>query len=147
MLAKKFKTLSDCCTSLELDDSGYIMVDSLLRTSVSNVFAAGDCCAYPSKPQNTLFQMRLWTQVKFNSLHASFSRYSKSKQYYIQARLMGLLAAHSALDVVEEYGLDMQFDMFAHLTRFFGHKVLSMMFLYMHEMMLSVCSGSDVRTI
>lgn len=60
---------------------------------------------------------------------------------------MGLLAAHSALDVVEEYGLDMQFDMFAHLTRFFGHKVLSMMFLYMHEMMLSVCSGSDVRTI
>lgn len=61
---------------------------------------------------------------------------------------MGLLAAHSALDVVEEYGLDMQFDMFAHLTRFFGHKVLSRIyFMLMHEMMVSVCSGCDVRTI
>ena len=35
---------------------------------------------------------------------------------------MGLLAAHSALGVVDEYGIDMQFEMFAHLTRFFGYK-------------------------
>lgn len=36
---------------------------------------------------------------------------------------MGLLAAHSMLGRVEEFGMEMQFELFAHVTRFFGYKV------------------------
>ena len=63
------------------DEDGFIKVDRYLRTSIPDVFAAGDCCAYDalsdqpdltSNPigdsidvpsTNNFFQMRLWTQV------------------------------------------------------------------------------------
>ena len=68
---------------IALDKDGYIKVDRNLRTSIPDVFAAGDCCAYGAlsdQPElsgsdssgdsasgfsstNHFFQMRLWTQV------------------------------------------------------------------------------------
>lgn len=67
--------------NVALNEDGYIKVDRYLRTSIPDVFAAGDCCAYDalsdqpdltSNPigdsidapsTNNFFQMRLWTQV------------------------------------------------------------------------------------
>ena len=64
---------------LTCTEEGYIQVDSTLQTNKKNVFAAGDCCAYPVVPiygtscssssggsigpASHFFQMRLWTQV------------------------------------------------------------------------------------
>ena len=73
---------------IALDEDGYIKVDRNLRTSIPDVFAAGDCCAYaalcdqpePSRSEpsgastsglsslNHFFQMRLWTQVNAHVL-------------------------------------------------------------------------------
>ena len=66
---------------LACTEEGYIQVDSTLHTNIKNVFAAGDCCAYPALPiygtgsgsgsgvsvgpASHFFQMRLWTQVFF----------------------------------------------------------------------------------
>jgi len=57
--------------NLACTEEGYIMVDNCMRTSIDNVFAAGDCCEYPICPVDVavnggvshFFQMRLWTQV------------------------------------------------------------------------------------
>jgi NADPH-dependent 2,4-dienoyl-CoA reductase/sulfur reductase-like enzyme len=93
--------------SLERDNEGFIRVDKFLSSSVKDIFAAGDCCSFETSSSslqdgNHFFQMRLWTQ----------------------ARLMGLLAAHSMLGCVDKFGVDAQFEIFAHITRFFGFKVV-----------------------
>lgn len=98
---------------ISMDDEGYIVVDEHFRTTASNIFAAGDCCVrrpgcWSSRPSSSgavdeapYFQMRLWSQ----------------------ARVMGAYAAQCMTGVQEEYGLDSFFELFAHITRFFGHKV------------------------
>lgn len=92
--------INDMQYIMEYDDEGYIVVDSNMRTSVRNVFAAGDCCSYqPNRnflsrhsncsdqatttnnndnsnyisSQNHFFQMRLWTQVFY--IHIKMSIY------------------------------------------------------------------------
>eukprot|EP01039_Chlorochromonas_danica_P010846 gene10846-12056_t len=92
---------------LALDEEGYLLVtnseaEQSMQTSVPFVFAAGDCCAYRAPKELPFFQMRLWTQ----------------------ARLMGMLAAQSICHVQQDYGLTMHLELFAHITRFFGHKVV-----------------------
>lgn len=81
-----------------------------METSVASVFAAGDCCSYQNNKTNTpindtityWFQMRLWTQ----------------------ARAMGIYAAHCMSGVQDNYGSDFFLELFAHVTRFFGFKVV-----------------------
>jgi thioredoxin reductase len=54
----------------QLSAEGYIRVNKELRTTVADVYAAGDCCQYPTEEvgpgkhlTHHFFQMRLWTQV------------------------------------------------------------------------------------
>ena len=113
-------------------NNGALVVNERMETSVSKVFAAGDCCHYrasnpaPGGPAHTSasassgshflyptavdeealsgthwFQMRLWTQ----------------------ARSMGIYAAQCMTEQQEHHGGDFFFDIFAHVTRFFGYKV------------------------
>lgn len=42
--------------------------------------------------------------------------------FYQQARLMGQYSAQAMLDRHEDYGLDAHFEIFTHITRFFGYK-------------------------
>ena len=88
---------------LELAEDGGMKVDDNMRTSLPNVYAAGDNCTTAWPPLPHWFQMRLWTQ----------------------AYQMGIYTARCMLKnaMNEEASLDFCFELFAHVTSFFGHKL------------------------
>jgi hypothetical protein len=95
----------------DLGIDGGLKVNDKMETSVKDVFAAGDSCTASWKCSAHWFQMRLWTQ----------------------ACQMGDYAARSMWDaycVTNKEGhkrqtqLDFCFEMFAHLTNFFGFKCI-----------------------
>jgi hypothetical protein len=68
-----------------------------------DIFAAGDCCTIVSENISAhWFQMRLWSQ----------------------ARTMGMYAAHSAAGQLDELGSGFNFELFTHMSQFFGHKIV-----------------------
>lgn len=91
-------------SGVELDEEGFIIVDDFLQSSIKNIYSAGDCCSYHPKVRDCkhFFQMKLWTQAK----------------------VMGLFAAQCMAGVQEDYGVDTHLELFAHVTRFFGFKVV-----------------------
>ncbi len=84
-------------------DNG-IEVDSQMRTSITDIYAAGDVCTAAWTQAQHWLQMRLWTQ----------------------ARQMGSYAAQCMVGAVhqENVMLDFCFELFTHVTRFFGYKVI-----------------------
>eukprot|EP00095_Tigriopus_kingsejongensis_P008606 maker-scaffold460_size165339-snap-gene-0.29 protein:Tk08606 transcript:maker-scaffold460_size165339-snap-gene-0.29-mRNA-1 annotation:"hypothetical protein DAPPUDRAFT_304656" len=90
---------------LDLDSEMGIKVDDNMRTNLKDVFAAGDVCSTTWIPAPQWFQMRLWTQ----------------------ARQMGLYAGQCMTSAFqgESRELDFSFEMFTHVTRFFGFKMLA----------------------
>ncbi|KAF0991066.1 hypothetical protein HZS_3625, partial [Henneguya salminicola] len=87
-----------------LNQENAIMVDDNMRTSVKDIYAAGDCVSLNILPDdsshpNLWFQMNLWTQAKH----------------------MGAYAARCAIEY--QTMLPIQFYLFGHVTRFFGFKV------------------------
>lgn len=90
-----------CCPELELAEDGGIRVDDRMRTNIPDVFAAGDVCTASWADQSSHWkQIRLWTQ----------------------ARQMGVYTARAML--IKELLLDIAFDLFSHVTTFFGFKVV-----------------------
>ncbi|KAI3420990.1 Pyridine nucleotide-disulfide oxidoreductase domain-containing protein 1 [Globodera pallida] len=89
------------CPNLSIAEDCGILVNEQMMTNVEDVFAAGDVCT-PSWGTNYLHwkQIRLWTQ----------------------ARQMGLFCARCML--VENVLLDIAFELFSHVTSFFGYKVV-----------------------
>ncbi|GBF99943.1 hypothetical protein Rsub_12636 [Raphidocelis subcapitata] len=88
---------------LERAPDGGLSVRADLRTSDPSIWAAGDCCTLRGEEQAPhFFQMRLWTQ----------------------ARLMGLWAAQVMAGRQEDSGLSFAFELFTHVTRFLGKKVV-----------------------
>ncbi|XP_069104964.1 pyridine nucleotide-disulfide oxidoreductase domain-containing protein 1-like [Argopecten irradians] len=75
-----------------------------METSVADIYAAGDVCSANWTPSPHWTQMRLWTQ----------------------ARQMGAYSAQCMVAKVrhEVISLDFCFEMFAHVTKFFGFKVI-----------------------
>ncbi len=90
-------------SELALSDDGGIKVDENMRTNLANVYAAGDACHASWEHSDNWFQMRLWTQ----------------------AHQMGLFAAKCMMGDFnnEEVVLDFCFELFAHVTSFFGYKL------------------------
>ena len=89
---------------LERSSDGGINVDCQMKTNLPNVFAAGDVCTPVWEESETWFPMKLWTQ----------------------AWQMGLYAGKCILNNItqeEEISLDMCFELFSHVTSFFGYKV------------------------
>lgn len=91
---------------LDVATDGGILVDRQMRSSLAGVYAAGDVCTAGWEPAELWFQRRLWTQ----------------------ARQMGhwagtCMAAHwsGSPDPLA----DARFDLFSHVTRFFGYRVRS----------------------
>ena len=112
-----------------VDEEGGITIDEEMRTSAPDIYAAGDVCSAGWTQADHWFQMRLWSQ----------------------ARQMGMMAAkamvaHSTGEAVE---LDFCFEMFAHVTQFFGYKVV-LLGLYngqkledQYEILLRVTRGRE----
>lgn len=104
--------------------SGGILIDEQMRTSISEIYAAGDVVSCEQWAHNELwFQMRLWTQ----------------------ARQMGYYAGKCIVSHLrnQDPSIYYQFDCFAHSTSFFGHK-LTLLGRYNGEM----CdSGDDLDVI
>lgn len=96
--------LSFACNKLQLSDDGFINVDEYMRTSVKDIFAAGDVCNANWISAKHWFQMKLWTQ----------------------ARQMGSYAAKSMYGafINEEVLQDFCFEIFSHSTKLFGFKVI-----------------------
>ncbi|GLC51130.1 hypothetical protein PLESTB_000469100 [Pleodorina starrii] len=82
---------------------GGLAVGPDMRTADPHVFAAGDCCtAHWPDGSPHWFQMRLWTQ----------------------ARVMGSYAARCMADCADELASGFNFELFTHVTRFLGAKVV-----------------------
>ncbi|KAL0022517.1 hypothetical protein WJX79_005810 [Trebouxia sp. C0005] len=85
------------------ESDGGIIVDRLMQSSVPGVYAAGDACTIAWTDQAPhWFQMRLWTQ----------------------ARIQGMFAAHAMAGVTDEMAFGFNFELFTHITRFCGQKVV-----------------------
>ncbi|CAB0031031.1 unnamed protein product [Trichogramma brassicae] len=85
------------------NDDGFT-VDWKLETSEKDIYAAGDVCSANWEIAQHWFQMRLWTQ----------------------AHQMGRYAAKSMVHSFknEEFMQDFCFELFTHVTKFFGYKVV-----------------------
>jgi len=81
---------------------GGLLVDNQLMTNVSDVYAAGDSCTVDFPTSSHWFQMRLWSQAK----------------------MMGQYMAYSLADRSDDLDLGLHFEIFAHVTHFFGYKVI-----------------------
>ncbi|KAI6646534.1 Pyridine nucleotide-disulfide oxidoreductase domain-containing protein 1-like isoform X2 [Oopsacas minuta] len=93
---------------LKISTDGGIIIDEEMRTSLPNVYAAGDACTVnwtgSAIEDNFWFQMRLWTQALQMGNYAG-----------------KCIASH----LNDEYILqDFCFELFTHSTKFFGHKVI-----------------------
>lgn len=85
------------------EDNG-LLVDWKLETSEKDVYAAGDVCTAGWELPKHWFQMRLWTQAHQMGRYAAKSMVSTFKE--------------------EEFLQDFCFELFTHVTKFFGYKVI-----------------------
>ncbi|CAD7696939.1 unnamed protein product [Ostreobium quekettii] len=89
---------------IERAGDGGLVVDREMRTSADGVWAAGDVCSagWAAEESQQWFQMRLWTQ----------------------ARVMGAYAGRCMAGMADELQCGFNFELFTHVTRFFGKKVI-----------------------
>jgi len=114
---------------LDLAEDKGIRVDWKMETNLEDVYAAGDVCSASWDLAPHWHQMRLWTQ----------------------ARQMGSYAAKSMAASLnhEQFYQDFCFEMFSHVTKFFGFKVV-LLGLYngqtldnKYEILLRVTKGTE----
>lgn len=89
---------------VERAPDGGLKLNRHMQSSDPAIYAAGDSasCSWAAGESSHWFQMRLWSQ----------------------ARSMGIYAAHCMAGVQEQMGADMAFELFTHVTRFLGRKVV-----------------------
>eukprot|EP01024_Parvocaulis_polyphysoides_P057179 TRINITY_DN6072_c2_g1_i2.p1 TRINITY_DN6072_c2_g1~~TRINITY_DN6072_c2_g1_i2.p1 ORF type:complete len:495 (-),score=102.85 TRINITY_DN6072_c2_g1_i2:217-1701(-) len=89
---------------------GGVEVDLSFESSVPGIYAIGDCCTAVKRVEQGKedptsehwFQMRLWTQ----------------------ARIQGTFVAHVMAGLADDLAYGFNFELFTHVTRFFGFKVV-----------------------
>nr|CAD7427129.1 unnamed protein product [Timema monikensis] len=86
---------------LEIAPDGGLKVDAMMQTTSQDVLAAGDACTASWDPAPHWFQMRLWRQ----------------------AWQMGGFAAR-CMSAKEDVLQDFCFELFSHVTQFYGYKVV-----------------------
>ncbi|XP_022900987.1 pyridine nucleotide-disulfide oxidoreductase domain-containing protein 1 [Onthophagus taurus] len=92
-------------TNFKLSPSNEIIVNETMKSSIPNIYAAGDCCSAGWEHSKHWFPMKLWTQ----------------------ARQMGNYAAKCMsgdFNKEEVILQDFCFELFTHTTRLFGYKVI-----------------------
>lgn len=93
-----------CNKIFKIAQDGGIEVNDQMHTNVDHIYAAGDVCTASWDWAPHWLQMRLWSQ----------------------ARQMGCYAAQCIMADInkEKITLDFCFELFAHVTKFFGYKVI-----------------------
>lgn len=91
-------------TKFKVATDGGLEVDDHMRTNICDIYAAGDVCTAAWEHSQDWMQMRLWTQANQMGAYA--------------AKCMKADAAG------DEIVMDFCFELFAHVTQFFGHKVI-----------------------
>ena len=109
-------------------NNGALVVNERMKTSVSGVFAAGDCCHYRASNPGVAAHTSASSGYDFLSPTAVNEDASSGTHWFqmrlwTQARSMGVYAAQCMIGQQEHHGGDFFFDIFAHVTRFFGYKV------------------------
>jgi NAD(P)H-nitrite reductase large subunit len=89
-----------------LAEDGGIKVNSKMETSLKDVYAAGDSCTASWDLAPHWFQMRLWSQARQLADYAARSMWD----------------AYSSPNT--KFDLDFCFELFAHITNFFGYKII-----------------------
>ena len=89
---------------LKVSAEGGVLVDDCLRTSCERVYAAGDLTTPGWDLAKHWLHMRLWTQARQMGRQAALSMVADARG--------------------EEVCQDFSFQMFAHVTKFFGYKVV-----------------------
>lgn len=89
--------------SIDIASDGGIKVDWKMETSLSDIFAAGDVCTVDWTSQHW-FQMRLWTQARQMGMYAAKCMHHK----------------HTNETLLQDFC----FELFTHVTSFFGFKVI-----------------------
>lgn len=85
-------------------EDGGILIDENMKTNLDGIYAAGDVATAGWSPAKHWFQMRLWTQARQTGSHAG--------------RVMS-----ASLQNQTVYP-DFCFEVFSHITKFFGRKVI-----------------------
>ncbi|KAL8592335.1 hypothetical protein ACOMHN_044271 [Nucella lapillus] len=115
--------------SFEIAEDGGLKVNDKLETTVPDVYAAGDLCTASWQLADLWLQRRLWTQ----------------------ARQMGSYVARSMVAAMkgDVISLDICFELFAHVTKLFGYKVVLLGLFNAqklgsdYEMLLRVTPGEE----
>ena len=119
--------------SLAMDENGAILVNDAMQTSDPCVFAAGDCCNYSPAVADRLqngnrpwFQMRLWAQARVMGVYAAQCINEKANSLLApwNSRLSGFAVYQGTPTISGRFCNDWAFHLFAHVTHFFGKKVV-----------------------
>jgi small subunit ribosomal protein S18b len=89
---------------LAVEPEGGVVVDPVMRTSAERVYAAGDLVSPGWEPAPHWLHRRLWSQARQTGLQAALAMVADAKG--------------------EEITQDFCFQVFAHVTKFFGYKVV-----------------------
>ena len=90
--------------NFDLAEDAGIKVDDHMRSSVEHIYAAGDVCSASWEPATHWMQMRLWSQARQMGAYAA-----------------KCIVADSSRETIPQ---DFCFELFAHVTKFFGYKVV-----------------------
>ncbi|GAB6020145.1 Pyridine nucleotide-disulfide oxidoreductase domain-containing protein 1 [Chamberlinius hualienensis] len=96
--------VSNLALKVDLAEDGGIIVNEHMQSSEPDIYAAGDACTAGWKKAEHWFQMRLWTQARHTGAYAA---------HCISLHLSG-----------EEVIMDFCFELFTHVTKFFGYKTV-----------------------
>ena len=96
-----FDVVSD--TPIELSEDGGIQVNDQMQSNIQNIYAAGDVCTPVWKHSEMWFPMKLWTQAWQMGAYTGKC---------ISSNIIG-----------ERQMMDVCFEMFSHVTSFFGYKI------------------------
>lgn len=95
----------DGIATASIAEGGGVVVNEMMQSSVPEVYAAGDCAFAGWQPKAPhWFQMHLWSQARQTAFQAA-----KSMFYHT---------------IGEEVPLDFSFEIFTHVTHFFGFKIV-----------------------
>jgi small subunit ribosomal protein S18b len=85
-------------------EDGGLLVNEFMLTSANDVYSAGDSCTVNWDTARHFFQMRLWSQARQLGAYAGLCM---AQQHHGETPV-----------------LDFTFELFAHVTHFFGYKVV-----------------------